>query len=468
MSGVSAREINSAWELAPRRRAHSVDPAFEGKHDARCAAVAEDRDRSALRGVAVHGERKAHVHVDPTIVDDVREALGELGGEAPAAGCAAPLGELTACDTALGARALLIAANPAGWQRCLHGNDTMLREEVTRAVLAEHGSRSAFRYAACGLGDVLVHDGRGVHVAPKGCGHRLCPRCGRTKGRPMIKRIFGWLAAVAHGDIFTMCLTQRVRSGESLAQARGRMTPVEQEYLAWLKDLGMISAASCAHPIWSESGRGWHYHVHLLIEMPGSWRSQRGRRMTPRRLRAMYRLLRWGQSVQAKGPSASCVVTAGAPDPGLVSGACDPDFWTEQKSGLAAAVQYPVRDIAQGISAKRMGGDRDQVAACVAELLTKGKGWKLRRTMGQWRKKPPEVAPPPPVAGAEETAKPAPPPGGKPVVFGTVHRCSRLAVKGDHVLQGVFRLLEASNRNDTDFGKRFLTFCRCAAARGQT
>lgn len=358
----------------------------------------------------------------------------------------------------------MIASNGSSWQRVLHGNEGMLREEVTKAVLKKHGERAAFRYAACGLGDLMVKDARGIHVAPKGCGHRLCPRCGRTKGRPLIKRIFGWLAAKEHGDIFTMCLTQRVIEGEALPDARVRMTKHEQEYLAWLKDLGMISAVSVAHVVWSEFSRGWHYHVHLLIEMPSSWRTSRGACMTPRRLRAMYRLLRWSESVQAKSKSASRVCTAGLADPTLLDGTCDPDFWTERSDGLAKAVQYPVRDIAQGISAKRMGGDRDQVAVCVDVLLNKAKGWKLRRTYGQWRKKAPELPPKAKPEGEGEKAAAVVAPGGKPVVFGTVHRCARFAAKGDESLRVLFRALEAGNRNDTDFGKRLLAFCRAACA----
>lgn len=456
------REIKSAWELQPKARTATHFARSEAKHNARLAEVRADRASDRVRRPDLHLERTAALRA---VEKSARDAVKLLDG-----GSAIPPGGLSALPAGpTGARANLIASNPASWQRVLHGPETMLREEVTKRILERHGEKSAFRYAACGLGDRMVKDARGTHVAPMGCGHRLCPRCGRTKGRPMIKRIFGWLAAVEHGNIFTMCLTQRVIEGESLPDARKRMTKFEQEYLAWLKDLGMISAASTAHCPWSEYGNGWHYHVHLLIEMPPSFRTARGACMTPRRLRAMYRLLRWSESVQAKKNSASSVCKSGPSDPSLLDGSTDPDFWTERSEGLAKAVQYPVRDIAQGISSKRMGGDRSKVAECVDVLLTKAKGWKLRRTMGQWRKKAPELpgkAKPvvEPVAVDGQVVAGAAPcsPGGKPMVFGTVHRVARFAAKGDESLRVLFRELEASNRNDTDFGKRLLAFCRAA------
>ena len=54
-------------------------------------------------------------------------------------------------------------------------------------------------------------------------------------------------------------------------------------------------------------------------------------------------------------------------------------------------------------------------------------------------------------------------PGEKLVIFGTVHRCSRLAAKGDARLRAVFAALELSCRNNTDFGRRFVVFCRAAS-----
>lgn len=440
------REVKSGWELRPRRRRSSVSPDTAAKLEERQAAVARNRTSDQARSLELHDQREAALCVAPAVLADAVELCAEVGAEGPGPGGADALGEL-------GKRALLIAQHPASWQRVLHGNETMLREEVTKALLDKHGEKSAFRYAACGLADRMVRDAGGLHVAPMGCGHRLCPRCGRTKGKPMINRIFGWLAAKEHGDVMTMCLTQRVIRGETLPAARARMVRKEQEYLAGLKAEGLISAASCAHPIWSEFADGWHYHVHLLLEFPKGTMSARG-------LRARWLWWNRGERLQADERSSSLVVAAGPADPKLIDGSSDPDFFTERSDGLAAAVQYPVRDIAQGISAKRLGGDRVKVAECVAVLLNKAKGWKLRRTYGQWRKKPPALAPTAQPEKTEEEKKAASTPAGVAVVFGTVHQCGRQAARGDAKMKELFCELEVNNRNDTDFGKRLLTFCR--------
>lgn len=284
----------------------------------------------------------------------------------------------------------------------------------------------------------------------------MCPRCGRKKGRPLIKRIFGWLAAVDHGDIFTMCLTQRVQVGESLPDARARMVKKEQRYLDGLKDAGMIGGASCTHIVWSPGANGWHYHVHLLLELPaGQW--------TCDDLRELYRDVAGCEEVQTDEQCSRLVCAAGPADPSIGDAGSDPDFWSERSEGLAAAVQYPVRDIAQGISAKRLGFDRARVSECVEILLTKAKGWKLRRTFGQWRKPVPDEV-------AEEVSLDAPDakaatPGASPhpVVYGTVHRVSRFAAAGGAEQRQLMAWLESSVRNNTDFGKRFVAFCRMSA-----
>ena len=125
-------------------------------------------------------------------------------------------------------RAVELSMRPAGWQRVLHGDSIELRQVVTEILLKDEGpevggrspekrSKLAFRYAMCGLGDVVISGESGVSVQPRGCGHRLCPRCGRRRGAKYAKRIIGWLAHQAHGDLWSVVLTQQVRRGETLA-----------------------------------------------------------------------------------------------------------------------------------------------------------------------------------------------------------------------------------------------------------
>lgn len=461
MASGTFAEIKSAWQVQRKPRRSTDLAATRLRFEQRKGPVGVDPDGDSLCPRQLRAKRKAHVLDAASIMDDVRCAVGALGRGEATDGTGAALGERSA-------QCLTIAANPVWWQRVLHGNETILREEVTKVLLSTLGEKAAFRYAACGFGDVLVKDKSGTHVAPMGCGHRLCPRCGRLKGRPIIKRIMGWLGAVDHGDIFTMVLTQRVLQGESLSDARARMIPREQEYLKWMRDLGATSMASCTHAIWSEGADGWHYHCHLLLEFPRGCAGPTGRAITPLSLRAMWRSMRWGDSVQCRRLSSQLVCGAGSADPALLDGSVDPDMWSEQTTKLAKQVQYPVRDIAQGISAKRMGGNRERVAECVASFMVQGKGWKLRRTYGNWRKQPP--APPAKVVQAESAAASSAPavPKVKAVCFGTVHRCARMAMKGDRQMQLLFHALEGAVRNDTDFAKRCVEFCRMASGYGKT
>lgn len=357
--------------------------------------------------------------------------------------------------------ALSIASNPAPWQRCIHGGETMLREQVTRELVALGKVKTAFRYAACGLADSIVKTTDGAKVSPMGCGHRLCPRCGRQRGRPMIQRIFGWLAAEPHGDILTMCLTQPILKGESLVAARARMRKKEIRYQDAVKELGCVAGASCTHIVWSNNAEGWHYHVHLLLEFPKGTQ-------TPEGLRALWLSVCGDTATQAGEGASRLVVEAGAADSSLVGENADPDFWSESKGKLAVAVQYPVRDIAQGISAVRCGGDEARVRECVAVLLKSASGWKLRRTFGKWRKPPPDVVQAKP-EGESAASSPGPGVASKPEVrLGTVHRMSRLAVRGDKESAYWFTVVERSVRNNTEFGRRFVAFCRRCSLSGSS
>lgn len=277
----------------------------------------------------------------------------------------------------------------------------------------------------------------------------------------MVKRIFGWLAAEEHGDIFSICLTQRVKSGERLSDARARMRRKEKNVIRRYNAAGCVAGCSVTHMIWSKVAQGWHYHVHVLLEMPKGTH-------TPESILQIWRD-HGGENVsEAMVGAVRKVSDAGAADPALAGQSPDVDFWTESKSGLAAAVQYPVRDIAQGISGSRLGHDPERVAECVAVLLRFAKGWKLRRTWGRWRDQPPEIVAPAAESQDKKESAAAAAPAPAKVSLGTVHRLCRQAIRGCKESRVVFTALEQFCRNNTEFGRRFTDFCRRMSSLGSS
>lgn len=340
----------------------------------------------------------------------------------------------------------------------LHAESLDLRRVVTRLLLDEKGAKYAFRYAACGSGDVAVGDAAGAHVEPRGCGHRLCPRCGRRRGGKYAQRVLGWLGHESHGDVWSVVLTQQVRAGESLRDARDRLGVKQRRFMRALTGIGMVGAMTAAHVVWSKGANGWHYHTHVLVELPGG------------RVTAAELLERWvdaakGEYVQVSDEQARLVVGAGGPIVELVDDDGNPDFWSESRGPVAKAVQYPLRDLAQGVSGWRLGGDAERVEATAREILRSSVGWKLLRAWGRWRKACPAAL----AAKAVEEAGEEGDTDGKAsgVVtreegLGTVHRLYWQARAGSVYARDVFRLLEPSVRNASDFAKRFVAFCRSA------
>jgi hypothetical protein len=337
----------------------------------------------------------------------------------------------------------------------LHGGALDLRRVVIDVLLEEKSAKLGFRYACCGLGDHLARRGDEVFVQPKGCGHRLCPRCGRRRGGKYAKRIIGWLARREHGDLWTMVLTQRVVQGESLKAARARMAPKQRSYMRWLSRRGLIGAMTAVHIVWSPRAKGWHYHVHILVELP------RGT-MTVSEL-----LEQWGKEGgdgehRTGEKQARMVVSAGPALTELDQDGGDADFWHESVSQVARSVQYPLRDLVQGVSAWRLGGDEEQMRARARELVRDAQGWKMFRAWGDWRKAPPPVAKDD--QDAEKSAAAAPGPAGDADSLGTVGRLWRRARGGCAAAREVFERLEASVKNDSEFAARLVRYCRLARA----
>jgi hypothetical protein len=358
--------------------------------------------------------------------------------------------------------AIRIADHPRLWQKVIHGESLQLRKHITR-VLCQTKPLTAVRYAMCGLGDQIVTDANGSHVSARGCGHKLCPRCGRRRGGKYSRRIMEWLAWADHGDLLSICLTQAINPEESPADAKRRMEPKVRDFMRWLDGRGMFAAMTVVHLTWSPLTGGYHYHTHVLVEMP------RGE-VTPREMLDHWGLvskLHGEAYTQTEASGARMVASAGPAITDLRDDDGDTDFWSESASAVARSVQYPMRDIAQGVSAWRLGGDEESMARVAYELVTKCAGWKMFRAWGRWRKACPLVVKEAADEGhetGEEGGDDAAAAPGPARTEGRVHDVWKRARGGDPVAREAFRRLEASVRNVSDFARRFVMYCRAAWA----
>jgi hypothetical protein len=147
----------------------------------------------------------------------------------------------------------------------------------------------------------------------------------------------------------------------------------------------------------------------------------------------------------------------------------DPEFWKESRDVAARAVQYPLRDLAQGVSATRLGGDPGKIEAAARELVTTAAGWKLFRAWGTWRKACPAAlaADGAAVKGEAKTAEDegkakAAAPGSPGSPLGTVRQVWFAARRGEVWAREAFADFERTVSNASDFAKRFVRYCRLA------
>lgn len=298
---------------------------------------------------------------------------------------------------------------------------------------------------------MVAGDEGGYGVRPRGCGSRLCPRCQRRRGAKIARRCIGWLAAEAHGWLYSFTLTQRVEAGEELVVCRRRMERKITRFTRALREAGFLAGMLTVHVCWSEAAGGWHYHVHGIAELP-------------RGLGAQWFVDQWVGIGQAAGEGVLSVVArelsaAGPAMADLASDDGDLDFWREASSEAARAIQYPVRDMLQGVAAWRLGGE-SRIRYCLTEITRHAKAWKVHRSLGRWRRSAPVPEAPEAAAADEEKAGPV----GQVAALGTVQSFVRRARAGDASVIGVFTGLELACRNDSDFGRRFVRFCRICAA----
>lgn len=279
----------------------------------------------------------------------------------------------------------------------------------------------------------------------------------------MVRRIFRWLARAPHGDIFTMCCTQKVVKGEPLAAARDRFVKRLTPYLAKLKREGMTAGMLTTHIVWSRRSEGWHYHVHLVVQADHNVLSTAS-------------LINWWADTggaEAKNVSSMqsrLIVVAGDPIESLEHDDGQPLFWKESNVTVARSIQYPVRDMLQGVTMFRLGGDPGAIESKMEELYAASTQWKMRRTLGQWRKVPPLAAPAPvkDVEGADDGDAGASSAPCKKSLVGTVSKIWKSARAGNFAARMILKELEASIANSTEFSKRFILFCRSGIERQPT
>jgi hypothetical protein len=356
---------------------------------------------------------------------------------------------------------------PTPWQCVIHGTDHALRAGIFEEILSHKGPKAAVRYALCGTGDQATVENEQAHVSPRGCGSRLCPRCGSRTGKRLVRRVMEWLARAPHGDIFAFCGTQPVIENEPLVQARARMVQKMARYWRELRELNVTAAMVAVHCIVSGTRDGWHYHVHYLLEF-------REGEVTPEQLRALWQRAALPEMVQADPNGCKKLLSAGDAIAEAEQDQGDLDFWSESPSAIVRAVQYPIRDMAQGISSSRLGGDSERQRRYVAELLEVCRSWRMRWTRGRWSKKPPEKETPATgTPGLDEAlaasrladARCVPGPRERHTL-GSIDRLYWMAQRGSFVAFFWFVSLERATRNSSEHAARLVKFCATATRKG--
>lgn len=272
----------------------------------------------------------------------------------------------------------------------------------------------------------------------------------------------GWLAHEPHGDLWSVVLTQPVVVGESLKDAKGRMAPKQRAFMRWLDRIGMTAAMTTTHIVWSKRSGGWHYHTHVLADVPRGLTSEQG-------LWEKWVEVSDGECCADANGAVRQVLGAGDPIEALREDGGDPEFWRESRSETARAVQYPMRDLAQGVSSWRLGGDPSRVEAAAEELVVTAAGWKLFRAWGAWRKPCPKAAAADAAKKTHDLAQgdaergPAAP-AAKKEPLGTVRQVWFAAKRGEGWARAAMQDFERTVSNSSEFARRFVMYCRLAWA----
>lgn len=329
---------------------------------------------------------------------------------------------------------------PTAWQAVIHGPAGVLRKRYVEWLI-EHGrTKRALVYSMCGMGDELYEVRSGVaRVRPKRCGDRFCPRCSRYAGLKFVRQVTGHLSRGAHGAIYHMVLTQRVRPRETLMGTRERFESKWRRFWRLLDGAAFVAGLRTTHVTWSRHG-GWHLHVHIVAEFSGGDAEQ---------LEAVERLLEWWrQQVRGEGSGrvddmfARLICDAG-PKMGEVHQEAA-ELWPEPSDEVEKALAYVVRDACQGVESWHL----DRAGEEIEELFGGVAGAKMHRLLGEWRRSPEDRY------GLDESegVEAAPPPRDSDVIggelcVGTVDKVVYDALGGVESAREILRWLLVSLSN---------------------
>lgn len=320
-------------------------------------------------------------------------------------------------------------------------------------IFDARGKKAALRYAVCGRGDRLYRAGEVVGVEPRGCGHRMCPRCGRLRGLKVVRRVKEVLSSREHGYLYHMVCTRRVNPDLSCKDACDWISNASGRFVQTLrKTHGAVAGVTTLHCVWSGRSKGWHAHAHIFVEFAAE--------------PSIGEIVHWWRKESRGNPNVSPKLHSGlfvrmvaGPGPKIVFESSSDDFWSESRDEVSNAIEYPLRDV--------MGGTRLE-ATCkipderLSEYIGSMYSAKGTRTWGAWRKPDPPAAKEdenlPPRSGGEDSR--APVDADDRVYYGSPDLVFRFARAGNMTYVDLVVRLERSCRNNSKVGLRLVSLVR--------
>ena len=330
-----------------------------------------------------------------------------------------------------------LVEHPSRWQFVIHGSTVGYRTRCLKFLCEFDHLRKAERFALCGRGDNLYKAGATYRVVPLKCGSRLCPRCARYRGRKVVRKVFDHLRADGHGDLWHVVLTQPINPGEALDETRKRLAAKWKKTRERLTG-HITSGVVTEHIKWSVNAKGWHCHYHVFAECSS------GERIADVWLLA-------AKEVEFRHHTDPYVRHVAGPGEQILD--LDPaqgEFWQESQSEIAKAVQYVVRDVAEGPNPHALDQVPQQAFEEYAVVMS---NCKLHRCLGKWRRKPAPAACPTEEATADASDSGSVPASSEEYCVGTVDAVLSGADLAEHHSFLLF-LLDQAGGNRSEFGKR--------------